>query len=72
MVDNDTQKREFVDLETVVEINLEQSYEKKLYCDKIYGNEMANGNKMILTSQTINAMFSQMFHTLIFWNNPME
>ena len=35
MVDNDTQKREFVDLETVVETNLEQSYEKKLYCDKI-------------------------------------
>ena len=35
MVDNDTQKREFVDLETVVETNLEQSNEKKLYCDKI-------------------------------------
>ena len=28
-------KREFVDLETVVETNLEQSYGKKLYCDKI-------------------------------------
>lgn len=34
-VDNGIQKPELVDLETVVETDLEQSYEKKLYCEKI-------------------------------------